>query len=331
MFASFAVCTGLCGCITPPVVAEAHVDGWTLGESTYPRDGTVVEVRGAGEDAPVLRGLFVPSDRGAPIVVHFAESGGSITSSLHRRDQYAALSELGFASLAIDYRGVGLSDGKRSPQRLDEDALAIWEHALQLVDGDASRLVIRGTSLGTVAASSLLARGVTPGAVIAFAPVRPETVARRYGYAVFWDPLVWLVAPLLARFSEGDPLEWLTRPGVPRLVVASPRDELLGERDFGRLSEGVEASGGTCHVPKSLSIIVFNNDPVMEALGNHIALTRPSFDVGDVESAFLRGAFPGVPDVDQRLDRLQRIGPESAVENVWSSRDALARLKGLLG
>lgn len=39
---------GFGGCITPPVVAEAHNDDWTLEQSSYPRDATVVEVRGAG-------------------------------------------------------------------------------------------------------------------------------------------------------------------------------------------------------------------------------------------------------------------------------------------
>ena len=114
----------LCGCIVPPVIAPSGDPGWTLdsGRSSYPEDASIVEVPGAAESEPTLRGLYVPADEGAPLVVHFAESGGSIPQSLHTRGQYRQLAELGFASLAVDYRGVGLSDGERSPTCLDQDA-----------------------------------------------------------------------------------------------------------------------------------------------------------------------------------------------------------------
>ena len=319
-------------CITPPVVAEAHYEGWALESSAYPQDAHFVEIAygdGDGEDAaqPMLRGLFVPSDIDAPVVVHFAESGASLTASPLARGQYHALAEIGFASLAVDYRGVGLSDGEPSPRKLGDDALAIWTTALGLVDGDADRLIVRGASLGTVATSSLLARGVRPAACIAFAPVRPSTVARLYGYALYWDPLVWFVAPLLRSFSPGDPLKWFSKPGIPRLVVIHPGDELLGERDFERLKQGVEASGGTVEVPALLYTKTTSDDPVAKALRKHIALTHGSYSVSAVEEEFLKELFPSVPDIDARARWVERFGWPEAVETVWSDEALRARLE----
>ena len=323
----------LVGCFTPPVVALAHDDSWTLETSGYPQDARRVEIRRGAQDGsdrtlgPTLRGLFFPSDEGAPVVVHFAESGASLTASIRSREQYHALAELGFASLAVDYRGVGLSDGDPSPRKLGEDAMAIWEEGLSLVDGDADRLVVRGASLGTVAISSLLAEGIEPAACIAFAPVRPKTVGRLYGYAVYWSPLVWLVAPLFRTFSDGDPLEWFTKPGVPRLVTIHPEDELLSERDFERLKLGVESSGGVVQVPEPLSAVLVVGDSVMKALWKHIGLVQKSFFVGDTEREFLRDLFPGVPDLGARLARIEKFGPPQAVAEVGSDRAMRARLE----
>ena len=326
----------LSSCFTPPVVGLAHNERWTLESSDYPKDARLVEIaRGGSHDgepaaAPTLRGLFIPSDEGAPVVVHFAESSASLTRSRFARVQYHALAELGFASLAVDYRGVGLSDGEPSPRKLGEDALAIWEAGLDLVDGDVERLIVRGASLGTVATASLLAQGIEPAACIAFSPVRPSTVARLYGYARFWNAAVWLVAPLVRSFSSADPLEWFTKPGIPRLVVIRADDELLGRRDFERMKRGVEASGGVVEVPELHIPAARSKEPITKAIGKHIALADLSYFVNDVEVEFLRGLFPGVPDLDARLERVQQGGSSGAVERVWSDDAMGARLRIVL-
>src|SRR6185369_9584719 len=102
-----------------------------------------------------LRGVFVPSDPGAPVVLHLLESGGSVTSvDFPYSGVVAQLSDLGYASLILDYRGVGESDGERSVDHLRPDALAMWGEALRragAADGAARCVVVRATSIGSVA------------------------------------------------------------------------------------------------------------------------------------------------------------------------------------
>lgn len=98
------------GCLTPPALLPAlHVDG-ELAIELYPPGTERVSVEVA--DEVVLRGLFVPSDDGAPVVLHLLESSGSVASlKYHYAPLLGQLTDLGHASLAVDYTGVGASDG----------------------------------------------------------------------------------------------------------------------------------------------------------------------------------------------------------------------------
>lgn len=299
------------GCFVPPVVIPAKADLWTLDASHYPLDAQIVECDLEG--GPTLRGLYVPSDPNAPLVVHFAESGGSISHSIYERGQYEDLMHAGFASLAVDYRGVGLSGGEISASAFVRDVRAIYDHAKSMVGGDESRLVVRGTSLGSVAAVTVLEDGARPGAVVLVAPVRASTVAKRYGYATRWDAFVWLLLPFLGEFASADLLVEVGRATSPVFVVGHPDDELLGRADFGRLRDVTTSSGGTFVEPRTMTRIHLSGIPETKQLDDHIALSVHAFNLGEDELTFLRGVFPETPDVTHRLAVISEGESRSAI------------------
>jgi len=318
----------LCGgCFMPPVVMQAHDAEWTLADSKYPRSGRIVEV--ATED-PVLRGLYVPSDPGAPLVVHFAEAGASVTFGPALRDQYLDLAQRGFASLAVDYRGVGLSDGATDTGELPTDVDAIYAHALRLVDGDPSRLVLRGTSLGTMAIAHLLAQGHQPAAVCLYAPVFADSVVMAFGYAVYNDFLVALAWPFLRSVPLPRLTDALSTYRGALFVLGHPSDELLTDREFAELAEAVDARGGTL-VTTTRGLSVGHSHPVLRHLTQHVRLTVLSLDVTREEAGFLETAFPGVPDVERRVRTALADGDQTLADAVRAAPDAMARLRELAG
>ncbi len=312
------------GWLVPPVVMEAHNTQWSLENSTYPQGTEIFECE--AENGTVLRGLLVPSD-GRGLVVHFAEAGNSVTSSLASREQYAQYAELGFASLAIDYSGVGLSGGSLSPSRFDEDVRAIYRSALQLVDGDPSRLLLRGCSLGTVAVSLLLQEGARPAGAVLIAPVESASVATRFGCAHFWDLPVILASPHLKRFSAANTLEAIESCEVPVLAIVHPEDFLLQPADWKRLRRLEEKENFRLFIPELDSSGRF----APAALRGHILLSQLSFSTEVPEIRFVTGLVPGTPPVEQRLTRVLNDGSAQLVELAQSKTPSPEALRTLVG
>lgn len=158
----------------------------------------------------------------------------------------AQLSWLGAQVVSVDYTGVGASDGERSSDWIRRDARLAWEEALRRAGGDEKRVVIRASSLGTLAAASLLQEGLRPAALVLVAPVRDETVVRNAGSL--------LVSPWLAALTS-----WIFRPpvgvdlaleirrsGVPTLVVLPAADDFLGLHEGEMLRDAVSQGIGAC-------------------------------------------------------------------------------------
>jgi alpha-beta hydrolase superfamily lysophospholipase len=139
------------GSTAPPALLAAGFPRLEVGETNFPPGTEAVELPVPGG---LLRGAFVPSDPGAPVVLHLLESMGSVTYGTHHALGYPVLWELrdrGFASLMIDYRGVGASEGWRSPRNVREDAQAMFAEARRRTGGRSHRVVLRGASFGTLA------------------------------------------------------------------------------------------------------------------------------------------------------------------------------------
>jgi pimeloyl-ACP methyl ester carboxylesterase len=198
----------------------------------YPAGSEVVAIE--VEPEVELRGLFVPSQANAPVVLHLLESSGSVAARwLHFAPVTRQLADLGYSSLLVDYTGVGLSQGAPSVANLERDARAMWDEALRRAGGDPRHVYLRATSLGTIAAALLLESGARPAAMVWIAPVMPGSATSRFASAFHGWFLGWAAAAIYRDIADVDLVAVLKSAQVPGLVICSAQDVLLtdGERD----------------------------------------------------------------------------------------------------
>jgi hypothetical protein len=311
------------GCFAPPVLLASPRGPLDL--SRFPPGTEPVELSVASDVAlrgVFVPAAPAPDGRPAPVVLDFLESSGSVLTgardaavrasfevpvsdapfveecnadgappessdpmrSIVRR-RLSLLPLLGCSALCVDYTGVGASDGERSADNLVRDAHAAWDEALRRAGGDASRVLLRGTSIGSLAVAALLADGVRPGAVILVAPVRSETVTWNGAHAMGEGLLATFFGWLLYDPVDADLLAELRGLAAPLLVVVPTCDDFLRHDERARLLSAVEQAGGTFLV----------------RLSDHINLSVASRDVLAVEGWFL-ARLPFAPAPAQRLE-----------------------------
>jgi acetyl esterase/lipase len=231
----------------PPVILRSEQPrepgGPVLFGRGRPRDAIAQEIEAA--PGVRLRGILFPSDPGAPLVLHLLDAGASVDA---RQANYGIvfeqLADLGIASLAFDYSGVGRSGGERSPANLARDVGAMWRHAVELAGGDPGRVAVRGVSLGTLAIAELLHAGARPPVVVLVAPVHPRTVASRFAKLMYGDLAGalarWIFRPAIGISIEDLPLG----TGGELLVITAEGDELVGEAEQSAMRRAVAGAGG---------------------------------------------------------------------------------------
>jgi uncharacterized protein len=227
-------------CLAPPALIAA--DGVDLAARVreMPAGTKRVELRAA--DGSAMRGVYVPADPGAPLCLHLMGSSDTVASErFPQQPLLSQLRDLGVASLMVDYRGVGASDGERHVDHLEQDARVIWQEALRRVDGEERRLVLRCTSIGTVAAAQLLERGARPAAVVLIAPILPDTVVERYARVEHGWYGPWLARALFRPVADVDVLAALERARLPLLVSSSDEDRFMSSSERARMRACVEA------------------------------------------------------------------------------------------
>jgi alpha-beta hydrolase superfamily lysophospholipase len=103
-----------------------------------------------------VHGWWIPGpDATASTLLYLHGARRNISDNLFRIQR---LQRMGFAVLAIDYRGFGRSDGELpSEAQAYEDAQAAWRH-LRLLEPDARRRFVYGHSLGGAVAIELATR-----------------------------------------------------------------------------------------------------------------------------------------------------------------------------
>jgi hypothetical protein len=235
----------LSACLTPPAVIDAGEPS-DLEElcAAYPAGTEVVSIR--VDEGEFLRGLFVPAAEDSPVVLHLFPAGVSVARPRPGLDLLARqLRDLGYASLLVDYAGIGASDGRSSPENLARDARAMWHAAVRRAGGDPSRVAVRATSLGTVAAAHLFAEGVQPAGVALLLPVCGEDVAQRFSREVYGAAAGLAARLLYDSVSDVDPVDSLdSLDDVPLLGLTAREEQLATDAWLERLGRKICFAGG---------------------------------------------------------------------------------------
>ncbi len=299
--------------LEPPALLEAGPRVDTIDLKNFPAGTEAVELALASGEK--LRGVFVPSDPGAPVVLHLLESSGSVGSPqiFHGGNaMLRELAELGFASLALDYRGIGASEGERSVAHLEEDARAMWSEAVRRAGGRDDLVIVRAISIGTIAASLELERGANPGAVVFIDPVRAETAVEhaaddRYGFVAGW-----IASAKFRPIAKVDVVAAIGRIRAPLLAISPEHDKLLSRKERQLLRGAVELAKGRW----------------VASSNTHEGLAAESHEhVGDAEREFLRATFPNWPASLDRAAKLSEALDDEAHERLRCDEEANARFE----
>jgi uncharacterized protein len=167
------------------------------------------------DDRETLHAWWVPvqNARGAALLFH-----GNAGNISHRIDYARMFSELGYATLLVDYRGYGKSTGSPTEEGTYRDAMASWRWLIDTRGLEASDIVVFGESLGGAIACWIAAREKPRAVVIAstFTSL-PDLGAEVYRF---------LPVRLLSRFQY-DTRSCLQQISAPVLIVHSRRDDIV--------------------------------------------------------------------------------------------------------
>lgn len=215
--------------------------------------------------AAILRGWVVNAASGGPLIVYF---GGNAEEVSRNIDNWAARQA---TTVLVNYRGYGDSTGKPGEPALRGDAIAISEWARGRFPDRP--LVLFGQSLGSGIAV-LASPRVKPAAVILISPYRSvEHVARRT------LPLVPVRTLLRHRFDAETAVAHLPRT----LVLASPRDEVIGFKENEAMIDAINAGTGGVVELKTFRLShnqFFNHPPVWQAVDEFLETVDDRADNG---------------------------------------------------
>ncbi len=171
-----------------------------------------------GEPRERVHGWWIPAaSANAPSLLYLHGAHWSLSHNLAR---IARLQRMGFAVLAIDYRGFGESDGGLpSEAQAYADAQAAWER-LRLLEPDPRRRFLYGHSLGGAVAIELATRESDMAGLIVestFTSIRDMVDAMGYGSL-----------PIGALLTQHfDSLTKIPRVAVPVLFVHGTADRYV--------------------------------------------------------------------------------------------------------
>ena len=164
-----------------------------------------------------LHGWYLPApeDGAGYTVVFFHGNAGNIS---HRLDSLEIFHDLGLATLIIDYRGYGRSEGSPSEDGLYRDGDAAWRYLVDERGVSPGEIIAFGRSLGAAVAARVASErnvgGVMLESAFTSAPDRGAEL-----YPIF-------PVRLLARIDYPT-RDYVRGVEAPVLVVHSPDDEII--------------------------------------------------------------------------------------------------------
>jgi alpha-beta hydrolase superfamily lysophospholipase len=227
--------------------ADGMADRWIEFDSRL--SGKRVRLHALWQDAPARKANDgVTPDSKAPVLLYLHGSRWNVTSSSFRARR---MQELGFAVLALDYRGFGKSDAAPTVEASAyEDARAAWDWLGQTYPGRPR--YIFGHSLGGAIAIELASQVDDEAGVMVegtFTSIRDVVGTTKWG----WLP----IGPLITQ--RFDAQRKVGSIGSPLLVVHGTDDTLikpeLGRRLFDAAAEPkafVLVEGGSHHNTNAL-------------------------------------------------------------------------------
>ncbi|MBL8381263.1 MAG: alpha/beta fold hydrolase [Burkholderiales bacterium] len=173
-----------------------------------------------------LHAWWAPRE-GAPVLLYLHGARWNLSGSSFRIERWRAM---GFAVLAIDYRGFGRSDGERpSEAQAYEDARVAWQWLAARVPEPARRFIY-GHSLGGAIAIDLAAQlpsDAAGGLIVesTFTSIRDVVAASDYG----WLP----VGLFITQRFEAE--EKMRRVRLPTLIMHGTADRVIPHEMADRL------------------------------------------------------------------------------------------------
>lgn len=209
------------------VFAYFRLDGWQRGLIFHPNNYMVETPRDhalAFSDQWIavgdgkIHGWWIPgASAKAPAILFFHGNAGTISTDL---PHLARLHALGFAVLAVDYRGYGASTAA-SPNETSvyADARAAWARLLQLSPG-ASRHMLYGYSLGGAIAIDLASKAPDVDALVVEGTF-PSIAALAENVFPSWWPIALLNTQRFASDRKVGGLQ------MPKLFIHCTKDEVI--------------------------------------------------------------------------------------------------------
>jgi fermentation-respiration switch protein FrsA (DUF1100 family) len=210
------------------------------GDGPWRADAVVLE-RALPSGETAVAWLFVPGEASAaapvPLVAYFHGNAELIDTQQRVVEAY---DELGLATLLVEYRGYGHSDGSPSQRKLTDDGLHFIQLALDTRDDlDPQRLVLHGRSIGGAVAAQVAAQREPQAIILESTITHTGAFAWRYGVPPLLvrnpfrtkDVLPKLDCPVLLFHGEDDGI--ITQNHSRKLHKLTPGSTLITYPDTG--------------------------------------------------------------------------------------------------